>query len=181
MQFGRSSEKLDRSDRTTGIAARRARDGARGKYCVFAKDRPAMRPLRMRRNPCGGRCRHICRGKCESTCRSRKPAPTAAENYETSRGRCLGNSGVRAGAVPSDPAGAVEAGLRVLRTKSSKRQRRVDRSSVVWRDQDFWRMCWSRNMRSLAVVSPVGDLRARRGRTGSLDTRRLGWGNEPFS
>ena len=41
--------------------------------------------------------------------------PGLRRRTETSRGRCLGNSGVRAGAVPSDPAGAVEAGLRLLR------------------------------------------------------------------
>ena len=80
MKFGRSSEKLDSSDRTTGAAPRRAASEPGGKN----RGPPcgASRPP----EPASGRtgaavfCRIICPAKLISICRSKMRVRTAAEH-----------------------------------------------------------------------------------------------------
>src|SRR5271169_7117786 len=104
--------------------------------------------------------------------------PILRRSVEASRRRRIGNAGVRAGAVQSDPPGASETGLCLLRTH---------RTSGSTEPSDRARRCRSGTsgacagleiLRPLAVVSPVGNLRARRRGAGTLNVGGLGGRNE---
>src|SRR5208283_3547977 len=97
---------------------------------------------------------------------------------EIARRRCLGNPGVHTGALQGDPAAASETGLRMLRThraspgaEPSDRTRRCGAGAVGAR-------AGLEILRPLAVVSAIGDLRARRRGTGTLHAGGLGGRHE---
>ena len=76
MQFGRSSEKVDRQ-----IAQLELRLGELEQSRAIEAESPKPSAASMSwHDRCGGRCLHICGGKCRPTCRHKKLARTVAGN-----------------------------------------------------------------------------------------------------
>ena len=107
--------------------------------------------------------------------------PGLRRRAETSGRRRFGNPGVRAGAIQSDPAGSTEAGLRVLRTDRASRSAEPSDRARHRRTGAAGARAGLEILRSLAAVSPVGDLCARRSGAGTLDAGGLGGRNEPVA
>ena len=77
MQFGRSSEKLDRQIEQLELRLEALQQNDAEKVAALPV---AMAKRGRRRGRHGGRCQRICHGKCGPICRSKKPARTAAES-----------------------------------------------------------------------------------------------------
>ena len=78
MQFGRSSEKLDRQIEQLELRLEALQQNDAERVAATPEKIASVERWPDRR---GARYRHICLGKCEPTCRSKRHARIAAENY----------------------------------------------------------------------------------------------------
>ncbi len=132
VQFGRESEKLDREleqlePRLDELEATQA------EKAVASQTSAAAAPMR----ECGGKTRAASAARA-SAARSAEVSTEAERlsglrrNTKTTGRRHLGDTGVRAGAIQSDPAGSAEAGVRVLRAhRASGSAEPSDRAGIA--------------------------------------------------
>src|SRR6266851_4984880 len=168
MQFGRKSEKLDRQ--IEQLELRLDELQATPAENTSASRTPAV-------------AAPVANAAAKPT---RKPLPEhlpreVRRQAETSGRRRFGNSGVRAGAIPSGPSGSTEAGLRVLRTHRAGPSAEPSHRARHGRTGPLGARAGVEILRSLAAVSPVRNLCAGRCGARTLDAGGLGGRNEPVA